>query len=166
MRKSVCSNCGKAARVVRGSYPFTESGLKNVVLKGIEMSKCNSCGNVEPVIPRMNDLFRALALAVVRQPHRLAGEDIRFLRKYLHMTGDQFSRLLHVDRATLSKWENDEDPIGAQSDLLVRAVALMLGEGLQERAGEFVRDFERIESKRKSHLQLNLNVRTLQFEYA
>lgn len=166
MKKGACSNCGKTARVVRGTYAFTESGLRNVVLHGIEMSKCRSCGNVEPVIPRMNDLFHALALAVVQQPHRLAGDDIRFLRKYLHMTGDQFSRLLHVDRATLSKWENDDDRIGPQSDLLIRAVALMLGEGLQDRAGEFVRDFQRIEPKRKSHLRLNLNVKTLEFEYA
>lgn len=166
MKKSVCSNCGKTTRVVRGSYPFRESGLRNVVLHGIELAKCGKCGNVEPVIPRMNDLFRALALAVVQQPYRLAGGDIRFLRKYVGMNGEQFSRLLHVDRATLSKWENDEDRIGPQSDLLVRAVTLTLGEGLQERAGEFVRDFEHIKSKAKSHARLNVDARTLEFEYA
>ena len=42
---SQCSDCGKEARVERGTYRFRESGLDNVVLKGIEIVKCPACGN-------------------------------------------------------------------------------------------------------------------------
>jgi len=61
-----CSDCGSDARVERGTYRFRESGLDNVVLKGIEMIKCPQCGNEDPVIPNLDGLLRTLALAVVQ----------------------------------------------------------------------------------------------------
>jgi len=53
------------------SYPFTECGLRNVVLQGVEIARCSLCGNDDVVIPRLNDLMRTLAFAVVSQPYRL-----------------------------------------------------------------------------------------------
>ena len=132
MSKMTCSNCSAEAKVALGSYPFGESGLP-VVLKGIELIKCGKCGNVDPIIPRLNELMRVLALAVIRKPYRLRGEEVRFLRKYIKMSGEGFSRLLHVDKTTLSKWENNADPVGDQSDRLIRALVLVLGEGLQDK---------------------------------
>ncbi|MEK7408316.1 MAG: hypothetical protein AAB225_24860, partial [Acidobacteriota bacterium] len=130
---SRCSACGARARIVRASYAFTESGIQRVVLQGIELIRCEKCGNEDPIIPRVNDLMRTLACAVVSKPYRLEGQDVRFLRKYVRMTGEEFARLLHVDRTTLSKWENDDDPVGEQSDRLIRMLALGLGEGLKEK---------------------------------
>jgi hypothetical protein len=103
----VCSACGAPAKVVRASYPFREISLPNVVLQGINLVECPVCGNVDPIIPRPNQLMRALALAVIRKPYRLHGEEVRFLRKYLRMMGEQLSQLIHVDKTTLSKWENN-----------------------------------------------------------
>ena len=60
-----CSNCGAGARVVRGTYRFTESGLENVKLRGIDLIKCPKCKNVDPIIGRLNDLMRLLAVAVI-----------------------------------------------------------------------------------------------------
>ena len=48
------------------------------------------------------------------------------------LTAVEFAALLRIDKTTLSKWENDEDPIGEQSDRLIRLVVLELGEGLKE----------------------------------
>ncbi len=165
MKTIACSNCGTEARVVRGSYLFKDSGLRNVVLQGIEIVRCPKCGNEDPIIPGVNDLMRTLALAVTRKPYRLAGEEVRFLRKYLKMTGDEFSRLIHVDKTTLSKWENNEDPVGEQSDLLVRSVALALGEGLQEKHAEYVRFFSQIRVARR-RVKIELNSQTMEFQYA
>jgi len=66
----------------------------------------------------MNALMRILALAVIKKPYRLTGEEVRFLRKYLRLT--EFSRLIHVDKTTLSKSENNDDRLGDQSDRLIR----------------------------------------------
>jgi DNA-binding transcriptional regulator YiaG len=88
--------------------------------------------------------MRVIALRLIEKRCHLTGDEIRFLRKYLGMTGDQFCRLLHVDRTTLSKWENNNDPIGPQSDRLIRAVVMALGEGLKEKLEETVRHFATI----------------------
>jgi DNA-binding transcriptional regulator YiaG len=141
MRKIECSNCGMMAPVARGSYQFKESGLSSVVLQGIEIIQCEHCDNEDPIIPNVNDLIRLLAVRVILKPEKLAGEEIRFLRKTLRMTGEEFSRLLDVDKTMLSKWENDADPIGAQSDRLVRTMALIMGDRLREKLDELVVSF-------------------------
>lgn len=165
MKKGKCSECGAEVNVVRGAYCFEESALKNVVLLGVEMARCTECGNEDVSLPRVNKLMRALALAVINKPYRLNGDEVRFLRKFLGMTGAEFSRLIHVDNTTLSKWENRETAIGPQSDLLVRSVALALGEGLQAHTADSVRRFERVTKPPRSTLRLQLDSETLEYQY-
>jgi DNA-binding transcriptional regulator YiaG len=128
-----CSNCSKPANVAHGNYQFKESGLENVILCGIELIKCDHCGNEDPIIPGIDDLFRTIALALVTKPYGLAGEEVRFLRKYMGLTGDRFSRLLHIDKTTLSKWENNDDPVGTQSDLAIRMLTMSQNESLRDK---------------------------------
>lgn len=153
--------------MVRGTYQFRESGLDNVVLQGVDIVKCSACGDEQVVIPHMNDLMRTIALAVVCKPYGLRGEEIRFLRKYLRMTGEQFSRLLHIDKTTLSKWENNDDKVGSQSDLLVRSYALNLGEGMKEKVQETMRMFDTINvTKKKKGATVEVDAQTNECQYA
>jgi DNA-binding transcriptional regulator YiaG len=138
MNKAECTKCEKEAKIVRGSYTLEDVGIP-VVLQGIEIIHCDHCGNEDPIIPRINDLMRAIAVAVICKPYRLRGEEIRFLRKYLEMTGDEFARLIDVDKTTLSKWENNDDPVGKNNDRLIRLTVLGVGEGLQEKLVEVIR---------------------------
>ena len=144
MKKIECSNCGSDAQIMHGCYKFKESGLSSVVLHGIEIVHCEACENDDPLIPNISDLMRLLAVGVIGKPERLAGEEIRFLRKYLRMTGEEFSRLLDVDKTTLSKWENDADKVGDQSDRLIRVMALITGEGLREKLDDIVTLFSKM----------------------
>jgi putative zinc finger/helix-turn-helix YgiT family protein len=155
MKVAACGNCGETANVIRGDYRYKESGLRNVILSGVELIRCPKCGAEDPVIPRMNELHRALALAVASQPFRLQGEDVRYLRKYLGMTQDKFAELLHIHKSNLSKWENNEDKIGEQSDRLIRTVVLTLGEGLQKKAADVVRAFPAIRETTRKRLEVN-----------
>lgn len=165
MKGATCSICGAAAKVVRGDYRFKECGLKCVILKGIEIIKCHECGNADPIIPRVNALMRGLALAVVNKRYRLQGEEVRFLRKYLGMTGEEFARLVHADKTTISKWENNDDPVGPQSDRLIRAVALALGEGLKDAQERVIKSFAGIhDSPRRVSIQMNTS--TMSYQYA
>jgi putative zinc finger/helix-turn-helix YgiT family protein len=161
-----CSACGSAAKLIRGNYEFVESGLKHVILQDIELVHCDKCGNEDPIIPHVNALMQALARAVVCKPYRLQGREVRFLRTYLGMTGEQFARLLHVDKTTLSKWENDHDPVGEQSDRLIRMYALALGDGLQKEQRHAVEScFPQIHNSRRT-VRVCINPSTMAYSYA
>lgn len=133
MDRWLCSECGSEAAVVKGDHHFTESGLTSITLKGAEFVTCDKCGNRELIIPHMNQLMRLIALALIWKPCRLKGEDVRYLRKYVGQSAADFANLLAVDPTTLSKWENDHDPVGSANDRLIRLVVLaMAGDKAQE----------------------------------
>lgn len=164
---SQCSDCGREARLERGTYRFRESGLDNAVLKGIEIIKCSACGNEDPIIPNLDGLLRILAVAIVTSRLPLTGAEVRYLRKYLEMSGEQFARILHTDKSTLSKWETEAVNIGSKSDLLIRAVALNLGRGLRGEAEQITRDFEHIDEESTApHKRIEVDPETLKYEYA
>lgn len=165
--KTRCSDCGANARIVKGNYRFRESGLDNVILKGISVIKCAACATEDPVIPRMEELLRILAKAIVTSTLPLSGQEVRYLRKYLGMSGEQFARILHTDKSTLSKWETGSIGIGSKSDLLIRSVALNLGRGLRDDAERITRNFENIdeESKRPPG-RIEVDSETLEYKYA
>ena len=102
MKQEKCTSCGRDTHISRGNYHFDEIGLP-VTLKNVELVKCDECGTVEPIIPNMNGLMHAVALAVITQERALTGEEIRFLRKYLGLSTSQFMKLLHINQSTLSR---------------------------------------------------------------
>lgn len=159
-----CSRCGEPARIIRGTYPFKELGLRNVVLQGIELVRCDTCGNEDPRIPRLSELMRVLALAVIRKPYRLSGEELRFLRKYLGLTAEKFAGILRVDRTTVSKWENGEDSVGEQSDLLIRLIAQALGKGLKGDLEATIWQFPQIRNS-CGRIRIEVDARTFEYTY-
>lgn len=160
-----CMVCGEKARTVKHDYKFTESGLKNVVLKNIEFTQCPGCDEESPRIPRLNDLMRAIAVALILKPFELAGEDVRFLRKYLGISAADFSRIISVDKSTISRWENEEQSIGAQSDRLIRMIALAMGDGLKEKLESAIRQFPEIKKPEKT-VRTKLDPTTNEVEYS
>ncbi|MFZ0819853.1 MAG: YgiT-type zinc finger protein [Candidatus Acidiferrales bacterium] len=160
----ICSNCGKPARKTRGNYLFRECGLNNIVLKDIEIMKCDSCGNEDPIIARITMVMRTIALALANKPFALCGEEIRYLRKYLGMSGDTFSSFLHTDKSVLSRWENNREPVGPKSDRLIRLVVLGLGAGLRQEVEQGVRRFTEIDESPKE-LMVGLDPKDLSYEY-
>jgi len=121
-----CTNCGKQITPERRNYRYAESGLSMVILQGIEVADCPKCGNSDVIIPRMSRIHHAIAQALANSPVRLTGEQLRYLRKHLGMSGDQLGRYLHTDRTKISKWEGGEDRIGPATDRLVRLLAAAL----------------------------------------
>jgi DNA-binding transcriptional regulator YiaG len=166
-KPSYCRDCGSQARVERGNYRFRESGLDNLVLKGIEIVKCPRCGNEDPILPNFDAVLRVLAVAIVTSKRPLSGTEVRYLRKHLRLSGDQFARILHTDKSTLSKWETGAVNIGSKSDLLIRSVALNLGVGPRDQAERITRDFEFIdEESAASPERIEVDSDTLDHAYA
>jgi putative zinc finger/helix-turn-helix YgiT family protein len=118
-----CISCGRAMTTKRENVPYT--ALPGTVLVGVPVSRCARCGEYEVAIPAIDELNRVLADAVIRKRARLAGDEIRFLRSYLGYAAADFAKLIGSDRATVSRWESDKQPIGHHTDLLLRAMIML-----------------------------------------
>ena len=119
-----CSQCGHSMKTARENYLYRESGLPNVTLVGIEVSRCPHCGEHEAVIPKIEQLHRVIAAAVARKVPRLSSEEIRFLRKYLGWSGRGFAAHMGVTPETASRWENGSAIMSASAERLLRLAAL------------------------------------------
>ena len=113
-------------RTRRENYRYAECGLANVTLVGLPVTRCPRCGNYEISIPRIEQLHRLIARALIEKATRFRGEEVRFLRKSLGWSGPDFARHMGVADETVSRWENDAAPIGPQADRLLR---LMVAQG-------------------------------------
>jgi putative zinc finger/helix-turn-helix YgiT family protein len=166
MKIQKCRKCECKLAVLKRNYHFDEIGLP-VTLKNVELVKCDECGTVEPVIPNMNGLMHAVALAVITQERAMSGGEIRFLRKYLGLSTSQFMKLLHINQSTLSRWENGET-VGPQSDRLIRLLVSYKSVELRKHAEQLIEVLPDIEdrSSSKRRPQLRVDLRTLEYEYA
>ena len=118
-----CIECGHEMTTKRENAPF--KALPGTVLVGVEVSRCSNCGSSEVAIPAMDELVRVLAGTVIRKRGRLNGSEVRYLRKYLGYSSADFAKRIGSSASTVSKWENDAQPIGLHSDLLLRAMVAL-----------------------------------------
>jgi len=116
-----CIECGGTMKTRRENYRYDTSGLP-VTLTGVEVSRCPKCGAQEVAIPRIEDLHRVIALAVISKTSRLAPQEIRYLRKFLDWSGAQLARHVGVDVSTVSRWENGQQAMGPVADRLLRMI--------------------------------------------
>ncbi len=166
MRKETCTNCGKAARVIIGNYRFDEVGLP-VLLKNIEMIDCKECGSRDPIISDMNGLMHVIAFAVISHPAKLNGNEVKFLRKYLGMSAEKFSKLVEIDRTTLSKWENNQQEIGKHSDRLLRFLVMNKSSDLRQHVEEFLEKYSELTGRVSRRTpEIKIDSETLEYEYA
>ena len=115
-----CADCDTPMVSTNEAYKYSESGLPNVTLVGIEVRRCPHCGEQAAAIPRVMQLHQILAQSIVRKRARLAAQEVRFLRTYLGRSTEDFAKLMGVTREQVSRWENGHNPIGAQADRLLR----------------------------------------------
>jgi putative zinc finger/helix-turn-helix YgiT family protein len=115
-----CPACSAPMVSVRENYSYTASGLPQVTLVGVEVRRCKACGEHEVVIPRIEELHRVIALAVIGKRSRLMAAETRFLRKHLGWSGADFARHMGVTPESVSRWENDREKMGPVADRLLR----------------------------------------------
>lgn len=120
-----CMTCGTAMETRREDVAYDAAGLPDVILRGVEVSRCPGCDEREVAIPRLPALHRALARIVVAKPGRLTGPEIRFLRKYLGFSGADFAEAMGSDPSTISRWENGKEPMNKHADRLLRLMVLI-----------------------------------------
>jgi putative transcriptional regulator len=127
-------------------YQYDLSGLSNVYLVGITVRTCPNCKAETPVIPRIAELHRILAHALVHKPAPLTGKEVRFLRKQEGFPAQKFAALLAITPEHLSRFENGHTPtLGASTDRLARAIATIVkdGEAAREILLQMAEDLEK-----------------------
>lgn len=162
LSKYECTNCGQHVTPERRSYRYAESGVSNVILQGIEVADCQHCGNSDVIIPSVAKIHRAIAQALANSPARLTGEQLRFLRKHLDLSGDQLGRYLHTDRTKISKWERGEDRIGQATDRLMRLLVAALDSDLRRGVTAVAEHLPQISDQSGESLELYVDAVTLQ----
>lgn len=136
-------------------YRYMECGLENVWL-------CNGYDIVETeygegiAIHNLEDLHKAIGLALVQNNPQLNGSEIRFLRKELDLSQVQLSNLLGVSENSLRGWENDRVEISEPAERLLRALYCEFVQGAShirgiiEQLGQINRDIYEKGLKMKS----------------
>ncbi len=87
----------------------------------VKETRSENCDYVDSVeSPNLEGLIAAVAVARVLNPLKLRGTEIRYLREALEMTGQEMGeKVVKVLPFQISKWENNKEPIGAQSETLL-----------------------------------------------
>ena len=115
-----CDTCGGALKRRKENYHYTESGLSNIMLAGVEVRTCAKCGTREVVVPRLDELHRLIAQTLITQEAKLVGDQIRFLRKYLGWSGTDMAAYMAIQPETVSRWETGGQEMGPVADRLLR----------------------------------------------
>jgi transcriptional regulator with XRE-family HTH domain len=115
-----CSEC-RVEKFATEAEPFhfVDSGLPNVYLVGIKYLVCD-CGRVVAEIPAVKQLMRLIAHDLVTSPFDLMGTEVRFLRKRLGKKASEYCTYLGVEPETLSRIENEKQPLSVQAQKLAR----------------------------------------------
>ena len=122
-----CRVCGTPTEVRHENYKYDASGLDNITLENIEVRHCPKCGERQALIPGLAELHKSIALALAEKRERLLPKEIRFLRKYLGLSGADFAAKIGVDPATVSRYESTSDPqpMGKQTERLLRLMVIV-----------------------------------------
>jgi putative zinc finger/helix-turn-helix YgiT family protein len=119
-----CAKCGGKLRVTGSTHRYTESGLPYVVLHGVQVRKCQECGEEEVAIPNISGLHRCIAAILVARKAALAAMEFRFLRQFLGHSSKDFAKTLGVTPETLSRWEHAGRDIPPVVDRIVRLLVV------------------------------------------
>ena len=108
-------------------YRYTECGLDNVFIKGIE-PKIDDHGEEVHWIPNVNGLHKTIAYGIVEGDTGMSGQELRFLRTEMGLTQAELAKHVHCDAQTIARWEKGQTPIQAAAEVIIR---VMVGEKLE-----------------------------------
>jgi putative zinc finger/helix-turn-helix YgiT family protein len=141
-----CVSCGAETKTRTGTHPYTESGLSNVRLEGIEISTCTRCGEKAVAIPRIDELHKVISYGLATWPGRLDPRQIRFLRKHLGWSSKRFASEMGVAPETVSRWEHGTARMELPTERLLRLFVLCQHPA-RRYAVETLEDFGRPDAK-------------------
>ena len=109
-------------KAIKTDYKYLESGLPNVILKGITAYKCSKCRGINPVISKIKEVHKTIAQQLLRKDSLLTGKEIVYLRKEMNIRAKDLAQILGITKVTISRWENEKEPISPACDRLIRSL--------------------------------------------
>lgn len=106
-----------------GEYRYTECGLDNVLIEGMNVL-VDDGGEKVITIPNINGLHRVIALGIVRKKNGISGKELRFLRTEMGMTQAELAAMVHREPLAISRWERGEIDIDNNAEVLIRMAAI------------------------------------------
>jgi DNA-binding transcriptional regulator YiaG len=138
-------------------FRFDRCGLDHVYLVGIDKFVCPRCKAVYPIVPRIEELHKVIASALVNRTGDLAGPEVRYLRSWMGMKSQDFADVLGCVPEHLSKVENGHTRLGASGDKLVRTlVRIKLEETEFEEVVSRLRKLKRLKASKSRVIQRRL----------
>ncbi|SPE36118.1 hypothetical protein SBA6_510009 [Candidatus Sulfopaludibacter sp. SbA6] len=101
----LCQACGGTQEGRHQNYSYTESGLDNVVLLDVLVFNCK-CGEIAAQIPAVSVLHQIIAAEILKKPTLIAGEEIRYMRKFVACSAVEFAGIIGSSKISISRWEN------------------------------------------------------------
>ncbi|MDI6852161.1 MAG: helix-turn-helix domain-containing protein [Deltaproteobacteria bacterium] len=150
MKEMICPNCQRKQKIQPGEYHYTESGLPNVWLIGVEIFECE-CGESFAFIPCIQELHKLIAHELITQENSLSGLEIRFLRKTMGLKAKDFAELLGVKNVSVSRWEHGEFSPPEPTDRFIR-LFYAANMGLSEIAQELAKNIFRKPKRKQAQI--------------
>lgn len=101
------------------SYRYTECGLDDVVIEGLEVATDDS-GEEVYWIPKLPSLHRAIAESIIARESGLSGKELRFLRTEMGLSQSELAESLGVSRPTINRWEQGKTDFDSNAQVIVR----------------------------------------------
>ncbi len=118
----LCSTCGKGhlvERVVNHDVgPLL--GMPHVRVENLPALVCSKCGAVTVAGALLDSVSNLLTALILKSPALDAGE-VRYLRRMVGDTQEEFAKRLDVERATVNRWENSAAPIAGPTAYAIRS---------------------------------------------
>jgi len=149
----ICPNCNSETVCIKDKHHYTECGLNYVFLEGVDVCEC-TCGEKFVIIPAMPQLNSLIGFSLIKKKALLNGQEIRFLRKNMGLTATKLSKIIGVDNATVSRWENGNQTITKPHDRLVKLVYSNIKGVPTDKIKHLIEeDFKEIEPKQKDIIE-------------
>ena len=118
---NMCYDCGAQGPLEQTTQirPYLEESGLNLEVEQTVYT-CSQCGAEHLGVTNIEGLHHMIAAAILSNPARLRGPEIRFLRKHLGWSGEDFAKYFKVSPSTVSRWENEKQDLSKQGDLLLR----------------------------------------------
>jgi len=115
-----CIECG-ANLTMRTHKKRTRVGRYNVEDSSARVPVCTE-GHAEISLDELSEYERRAAIVVLSEAAEIGGAEIRFARKSAGLIQARLAAMLDVAPETVSRWENDHEPISRVSRLALLSV--------------------------------------------
>lgn len=105
------------------TYRYTECGLDNVIIEGVQFLADDS-GEEVVCIPNVNGLHHVIAQSILSRKSSMTGKELRFLRTEMGLTQAELAAIVHREPLAVSRWEREERPIDSNAETIIRLHAM------------------------------------------